>query len=86
MALVMSEFDLLAGSIGVAAAERITMAVQRATAERLPLVASPSSGGTRMQDGTVAFPDGQDRGRRRAAQKAHLPYLVHLFNTGRLRM
>ena len=56
VALVMCEFDFLAGSIGVAAAERITMAVQRATAERLPLVASPSSGGTRMQDGTVAFP------------------------------
>ncbi|MGV0600017.1 carboxyl transferase domain-containing protein, partial [Mycolicibacterium pulveris] len=44
VALVMCEFDFLAGSIGVAAAERITMAVQRATAERLPLVASPSSG------------------------------------------
>ena len=55
VALVACEFDFLAGSIGVAAAERITAAVQRATAERLPLLASPSSGGTRMQEGTVAF-------------------------------
>jgi len=31
------EFDFLGGSIGVAAAERITAAVERATAERLPL-------------------------------------------------
>ncbi|BBY81972.1 hypothetical protein MPUL_31300 [Mycolicibacterium pulveris] len=31
------------------------MAVRRATAERLPLVASPISGGIRMQEGTVAF-------------------------------
>ena len=55
VALVACEFDFLAGSIGVAAAERITAAVERATAERLPLLASPSSGGTRMQEGTVAF-------------------------------
>ena len=55
VALVACEFDFLAGSIGVAAAERITAAVQRATAERVPVLASPSSGGTRMQEGTVAF-------------------------------
>ena len=48
VAVVACEFDFLAGSIGVAAAERITVAIQRATAERLPLLASPSSGGTRM--------------------------------------
>ncbi|MGV0602478.1 carboxyl transferase domain-containing protein, partial [Mycolicibacterium pulveris] len=74
-------FDFLAGSIGVAAAERITMAVQRATAERLPLVASPSSGGTRMQEGTVAF---LQMVKIAAAvelhKKAHLPYLVYLRN------
>ena len=55
VAVVACEFDFLAGSIGVAAAERITAAVERATRERLPLLASPSSGGTRMQEGTVAF-------------------------------
>ncbi|MET0701863.1 MAG: carboxyl transferase domain-containing protein, partial [Mycobacterium sp.] len=48
VAVVACEFDVLAGSIGVAAAEQITLAVERATAERLPLLASPSSGGTRM--------------------------------------
>src|SRR6476619_4089163 len=36
VALVACEFDFLAGSIGVAAAERITNAVERATAERRP--------------------------------------------------
>ena len=55
VAVVVCEFDFLGGSIGVAAAERITAAVERATAERLPLLASPCSGGTRMQEGTVAF-------------------------------
>lgn len=79
VALVACEFGFLAGSIGVAAAERITAAVERATAERLPLLASPSSGGTRMQEGTVAF---LQMVKIAAAvelhKRAHLPYLVYL--------
>jgi acetyl-CoA carboxylase carboxyl transferase beta subunit len=79
VAVVACEFDFLAGSIGVAAAERITAAVLRATAERLPLLASPSSGGTRMQEGTVAF---LQMVKIAAAvelhKQAHLPYLVYL--------
>ncbi len=79
VAVVACEFDFLAGSIGVAAAERITSAIERATALRLPLLASPSSGGTRMQEGTVAF---LQMVKIAAAvtlhKKAHLPYLVYL--------
>ncbi len=79
VAVVACEFDFLAGSIGVAAAERITTAVERATRERLPLLASPSSGGTRMQEGTVAF---LQMVKIAAAvqrhKQAHLPYLVYL--------
>ena len=79
VAVVACEFDFLAGSIGVAAAERITAAVERATAEKLPLLASPSSGGTRMQEGTVAF---LQMVKIAAAvtqhKRAHLPYLVYL--------
>lgn len=79
VAVAACEFDFLAGSIGVAAAERITAAVERATAEGLPLLASPSSGGTRMQEGTVAF---LQMVKIAAAvtlhKKANLPYLVYL--------
>ncbi len=79
VAVIVSDFDFLAGSIGVAAAERITAAVERATEERLPLLASPSSGGTRMQEGTVAF---LQMVKIAAAvelhKRAHLPYLVYL--------
>ena len=79
VAVVACEFDFLAGSIGVAAAERITAAVERATRERLPLLASPSSGGTRMQEGAVAF---LQMVKIAAAvqqhKQAHLPYLVYL--------
>jgi acyl-CoA carboxylase subunit beta len=79
VAVVVCEFDFLAGSIGVAAAERITVAVQRATAERLPLLASPCSGGTRMQEGTVAFLQMVKIAAAVTLHKeAHLPYLVYL--------
>ncbi len=81
VAVVVCEFSFLGGSIGVAAAERITNAVQRATAEGLPLLASPSSGGTRMQEGTVAFLQMvKIAAAVRLHKQAHLPYLVYLRN------
>ena len=55
VAVSVSEVRFLAGSLGAAAAERIVSAVERATAEGLPLLAGPASGGTRMQEGTLAF-------------------------------
>lgn len=73
------EFGFLAGSIGAAAGERLTRAVERATRERLPLLALPASGGTRMQEGTVAF---LQMVKVTAAivdhKAAGLPYLVYL--------
>jgi len=79
VAFVVSEFGFLAGSIGLATADRIVAAVERATAERLPLLAAPSSGGTRMQEGTAAF---VQMARITAAVMRHraagLPYLVYL--------
>ncbi|HEX2315250.1 MAG TPA: carboxyl transferase domain-containing protein [Thermomonospora sp.] len=79
VAFVVSEFAFLAGSIGLATADRIVAAVERATAEGIPLLAAPSSGGTRMQEGTVAF---VQMARITAAVMRHraagLPYLVYL--------
>src|SRR5699024_2285279 len=77
--LIACEFDSLAGSIGIAAAERIVSAIERATAERLPILASPTSGGTRMQEGTVAFLQMVKISAAVAGHKtAGLPYLVYL--------
>jgi acetyl-CoA carboxylase carboxyl transferase subunit beta len=77
--VVAGEFAFLAGSIGVAASERLVRAVERATRERLPVLAAPVSGGTRMQEGTVAF---VQMVRITAAITTHkaagLPYLVYL--------
>ena len=55
VAVIASEFRFLAGSIGQSAARRIVSAVQRATAEGIPVLATTASGGTRMQEGTPAF-------------------------------
>jgi acetyl-CoA carboxylase carboxyl transferase subunit beta len=79
VAVVACEFGFLAGSIGVAAAERLVSAVERATAEGLPLLAAPVSGGTRMQEGTVAFLQMVKISAAIAAHRAAgLPYLVYL--------
>ena len=80
-ALMVSEFGFLGGSIGTATAARILSAVRRATAERLPLIAAPCSGGTRMQEGTPAFVQMVEISRAIVAHKAAgLPYLVYLRN------
>ncbi|MGC4943894.1 carboxyl transferase domain-containing protein [Kribbella sp. DT2] len=79
VAVLVSEFAFLAGSIGRAAAARITSAVRRATAEGLPILASTASGGTRMQEGAPAFFEMVRISRALMDHKAAgLPYLVHL--------
>ncbi|MEU1731818.1 carboxyl transferase domain-containing protein [Streptosporangium sp. NPDC020145] len=79
VAFAACEFSFLAGSIGFAAAERLTAAIERATAERLPLLAAPASGGTRMQEGAPAFVQMVKITAAVAAHRAAgLPYLVYL--------
>ncbi|GAA4395627.1 carboxyl transferase domain-containing protein [Tsukamurella soli] len=81
VALIACEFDFLGGSVGVAAAERVVTAVERATALRLPLLATTASGGTRMQEGTVAFLQMVKITIAVTRHKAAgLPYLVYLRN------
>lgn len=79
VAVVVGEFGFLAGSIGTAAAARIMSAFERATNEGLPIIAAPVSGGTRMQEGTIAFLQMVGiTGAVNAHRKAGLPYLVYL--------
>ncbi|QQM19741.1 acetyl-CoA carboxylase carboxyltransferase subunit alpha/beta [Rhodococcus sp. P-2] len=81
VAIIVCEFGFLGGSIGVAAGERLVVAIRRATHEQLPLLALPTSGGTRMQEGTTAF---LQMVKITAAlikhKEAHLPYIVYLRN------
>ncbi|QWC86210.1 acetyl-CoA carboxyl transferase [Nocardioidaceae bacterium] len=81
VAVVVGEFDFLAGSVGRATARRIRAAVERATAEGLPVLAAPVSGGTRMQEGVPAFvqmaPVAAAIAAHRAAGLAYLVWLRH---------
>ena len=79
VAIVLGEFEFLGGSIGRDAGARIVAAVRRATRERLPLLAFPASGGTRMQEGTAAFLQMVAiTGAVTDHKAAGLPYLVYL--------
>src|SRR5579875_1657644 len=79
VAVAACEFGFLGGSIGIAAGERLTLGIERATAERLPLIVLPASGGTRMQEGAVAFLQMVKITAAVAAHKsARLPYLAYL--------
>ncbi|MFF1946056.1 carboxyl transferase domain-containing protein [Rhodococcus qingshengii] len=81
VALLACEFGFLAGSIGIAAGRRLVAAIERATASRLPLIALPVSGGTRMQEGATAFLQMVNITVAVTAHKAaKLPYLVYLRN------
>ena len=54
-AFVVGRFDVLGGSMGAAAGERIVRAYARAADAGLPFVAFTASGGARMQEGMVAL-------------------------------
>ncbi len=55
VAVVCSEYGFMAGTLGVAAGERVARAFVLATAARRPVIGICRSGGTRMQEGTPAF-------------------------------
>lgn len=79
IAVVGGEGRFLGGSIGVTTSERLTSAIERATREELPILAFPIGGGTRMQEGTIAFLQ-MVKITQAVTQhkKALLPYLVYL--------
>ncbi|HWT34615.1 MAG TPA: carboxyl transferase domain-containing protein, partial [Microbacterium sp.] len=79
VAVIVSEFGFLGGSIGLATAARIVAAFERAAAEGRPVIAGLASGGTRMQEGAAAFLT--MRTIAAAVQRfrlSGLPYLAHL--------
>ncbi len=79
IAIVAGDYGFLGGSLGVAAGERLTSGIERATREGLPVVALPVGGGTRMQEGTLAFLQMVKVTQAVVAHKeARLPYLVYL--------
>jgi hypothetical protein len=81
VAVIALDFRFLGGTVGVAAATRLTSAVRRATAGGLPLLAVTASGGTRMQEGTLAFLQMIPLTAAIVAHRtAGLPFVVYLRN------
>jgi acetyl-CoA carboxylase carboxyl transferase subunit beta len=54
MASVM-EYSFIGGSMGAVVGETITRAIERATAEKLPLIVVSASGGARMMEGVISL-------------------------------
>lgn len=55
VALAVMDFKYLGGSMGSVVGEKITRLIERAVADRLPVVIFSSSGGARMQEGTFSL-------------------------------
>ncbi|MDQ3012895.1 MAG: acetyl-CoA carboxylase carboxyl transferase subunit beta, partial [Acidobacteriota bacterium] len=49
------EFKFIGGSMGSVVGEKITLAIEYCTRERLPLIIVSCSGGARMQEGTISL-------------------------------
>jgi acyl-CoA carboxylase subunit beta len=73
------EFEVLGGSMGVVAGEKIARAFERAIDRRAAVIALTASGGARMQEGMVALAQmAKTVTARRALTVAGLPFLAYL--------
>ncbi len=55
VAICVMDFAFMGGSMGTVVGEKVTRAAEHALAERLPLIVVSSSGGARMQEGTLSL-------------------------------
>ena len=81
VALICSDYEFVAGTLGIAAAERVARAFGIATVARRPVISICQSGGTRMQEGTPAFIKMLSIGAAISEHReAGLPYLSYLMD------
>jgi acetyl-CoA carboxylase carboxyl transferase beta subunit len=79
LALALSNFAYLGGSMGAVVGEKFRAIVQFALEHRLPLLAITASGGARMQEGTVALAQmAKTTAAVLALRRAGLPYIAVL--------
>ena len=81
LVLGVMDFRFMGASMGAVVGERITRAVETATAEKLPILIVTASGGARMQEGIISL---MQMAKTSAALERHseagLPYFVLLTN------
>lgn len=76
VAVAVSNFGYMGGSMGAVVGEKFRACAQFACEHRLPLIAVTTTGGARMQEGTVALAQmGKTTAAVMALRKAGLPYL-----------
>jgi acetyl-CoA carboxylase carboxyl transferase subunit beta len=70
------EYSFIGGSMGVVVGEKITRAIERAIAQRVPVVIVCSSGGARMMEGTLSLMQmAKIAGALAHLDRARVPYL-----------
>jgi acetyl-CoA carboxylase carboxyl transferase subunit beta len=81
LAVVLSDFAFLGGSVGVATGERVVRAFERAKRKRWPLLAVTASGGARMQEGVLGFVQMvRMTGAAARYRQEGLPFIVYLMD------
>ena len=81
ISLAVMDFSFLGGSMGSVVGEKITRAIERATAEKIPVIVVCASGGARMYEGMLSL---MQMAKTSAALARHgearLPFLAILTN------
>lgn len=81
VSIAVMDFSFLAATMGSVVGERITRAIERATAERLPMIIISASGGARMYEGMLSLMQmAKTCGALARHADAHLPYISVLTN------
>lgn len=81
VALAVMDFSFLGASMGSVVGEKITRAIELATAERMPVIVVCASGGARMYEGILSLMQmAKTSGALARHAKARLPYIAVLTN------
>ena len=81
LSIAVMDFAFLAATMGSVVGEKITRAIERATAERLPVVIISASGGARMYEGMLSLMQmAKTCGALARHAEAKLPYISVLTN------
>ena len=81
VSIAVMDFSFLAATMGSVVGEKITRAIERATAQRLPVIIVSASGGARMYEGMLSLMQmAKTCGALALHAKARLPYVSVLTN------
>jgi acetyl-CoA carboxylase carboxyl transferase subunit beta len=81
VSIAVMDFNFLAATMGSVVGEKITRAIERATAQRLPVIIISASGGARMYEGMLSLMQmAKTCGALARHSEARLPYISVLTN------